>query len=179
MSLSERREDSNKKVLCNIDAVSNYFIGRSQMDHVVLTNFSMQKLVFFAYGWIMGYTTKKLFNDRIEAWHHGPVIPSLYYQLKQYGNHQISRKLVEYDYDNNEFFSWNLRKGAALRMMMGKIWDRYNSLPSQAMTALICKSGTPWAETVERVGYNTKISDDLIYKHFSEILVKLNLKDTY
>ena len=112
------RDVHDANVLCNIGAVANYFIECSQRDDVVLTNLSMQKLLYFAYGWIMGYTEKKLFYDRIEAWHYGPVVPSLYHQLKQYGHHQISRKIVEYDYDTKEFFSWNMRRGTALRKMM-------------------------------------------------------------
>lgn len=171
------REVHDANVLCNIGAVANYFIECSQRDDVVLTNLSMQKLLYFAYGWIMGYTEKKLFYDRIEAWHYGPVVPSLYHQLKQYGHHQISRKIVEYDYDTKEFFSWNMRRGTALRKMMGKVWDRYKSLPPQAITALTHKYGTPWSDTVKQNGYNAEISDELIYRHFSEILIKLNLKE--
>jgi len=174
---SDQVENNSQKVLCNIGAVANYFIDRSRKDHVALTNLSMQKLVYFAYGWIMGYTNERLFYDRIEAWRHGPVVPSLYHQLKQYGHNQISRKLVDYDYDKKEFFSWNIRKETALRKMMRKVWNRYKALPPQAMTALTHKPGTPWSETVARSGYNAGISDELIFNHFSEILIKLNLKD--
>lgn len=38
----------------------------------------LQKLVYYSQAWHLVWEEKRLFNDRIEAWANGPVIPSLY-----------------------------------------------------------------------------------------------------
>ncbi len=156
--------------LCHISAAANYFIEQSKIDKIPLTNLSMQKLVYFAYGWVMGYTHKKLFYDRIEAWQYGPVIPSLYHQLKGYGSKQITRKILEYDHERDEFFSWNLTEGTAKRKMMQSVWERYKSMPPNAMVALTHKPGTPWYKTIEKHGYMAEIEDHLIREHFIKLI---------
>ncbi len=156
----------------DVSAIANYFIEQSRKDKIKLTNLSMQKLVYFAYGRVMGYTKEKLFYDRIEAWQFGPVIPSLYHQLKRYGSKPVTEKILEYDYDKNMFFSWNLAEGTALRKLMGIVWRRYKSLPPNEMVALTHKPGTPWFETVREHGYKAEIRDDLIYEHFLELINK-------
>ena len=164
----------NRDELCHISALANYFIEQSQIDKIVLPNLSMQKLVYFAYGWIMGYTQRKLFYDRIEAWQYGPVIPSLYHQLKRYGNKQIIEKLLEYDHERDAFFSWNLTKGTAKRKMIQIVWQRYKSLPPNAMVALTHKPGTPWFKTIQEDGYMAEIKDALILEHFLKLVNESN-----
>lgn len=75
--------------MSHASAVANYFIVHSKNEKIFLSNLSMQKLVYFAYGWMMIHTRRKLFYDRIEAWQYGPVIPSLYHSLKQFGRKKI------------------------------------------------------------------------------------------
>lgn len=173
-STSFLEEKGVRDGLCYVSAVANYFIERSKIDDVVLTNLSMQKLVYFAYGWTMGHTGKKLFYDRIEAWQYGPVIPTLYHQLKQYGSKRITKKLLEYDYDKDLFFSWNITKGTAIRKLMWYVWQRYKSFPPNRMVTITHNPGTPWSDTIERNGYMAEITDKLIYDHFSKLVHEAN-----
>lgn len=43
----------------------------------------LQKLLYYCQGWSLAYFHKPLFDDRIEAWKHGPVLPGVY-QLHKY-----------------------------------------------------------------------------------------------
>lgn len=38
----------------------------------------LQKLVFYAQAWALVWDEKPLFNERVEAWANGPVVPELY-----------------------------------------------------------------------------------------------------
>lgn len=38
----------------------------------------LQKLLYYCNGWSLGLLDRPLFDDRIEAWKHGPVIKSIY-----------------------------------------------------------------------------------------------------
>lgn len=54
-----------------------------------LSNLKLQKLVYYAQGFSLALTGKPLFNETIEAWQHGPVVPSLYRSLKKHGSEPI------------------------------------------------------------------------------------------
>lgn len=45
-----------------------------------MTTIKLQKLVYYCQAWSLVWTESPLFDDRIEAWANGPVVPSLYRQ---------------------------------------------------------------------------------------------------
>jgi uncharacterized phage-associated protein len=48
-----------------------------------LSNLKLQKLLYYAQGWHLAfYDGAPLFEDAIEAWIHGPVVPSIYRRFK-------------------------------------------------------------------------------------------------
>ena len=49
-----------------------------------MTNLKLQKLLYYCQAWHLVFTDKELFDDRIEAWVHGPVIPSVFHRFRQY-----------------------------------------------------------------------------------------------
>ncbi len=159
--------------LSNISAVANYFIECSKKERIPLSNLYIQKLVYFAYGWIIVAEDENLFYDRIEAWKYGPVIPSLYHQLKQYGRGRITKKIMDYDFYEDRFYYWKLNPNTSTENWIKKVWDHYKLLPAGEMVDLTHKHGTPWRETVLNKGYNAKIDDNLIIEHFSEKLSAL------
>jgi uncharacterized phage-associated protein len=46
------------------------------------SHMKLQKLVYYSQAWSLVWEDKPLFSDKIEAWANGPVVPSLYQQLK-------------------------------------------------------------------------------------------------
>ncbi len=66
--------------------IANYFLFKAQEeDQELLSNLKLQKLVYYAQGLHLAIYGGPLFDDRIEAWQYGPVIPSLYHEYKHYG----------------------------------------------------------------------------------------------
>lgn len=43
----------------------------------------LQKLMYYAQGWHLGFLGRPIFVDRMEAWKHGPVLPGIYQFHKQ------------------------------------------------------------------------------------------------
>jgi uncharacterized phage-associated protein len=43
-----------------------------------MTAMKLQKLVYYSQAWSLVWDEEPLFNDRIEAWVNGPVVPALY-----------------------------------------------------------------------------------------------------
>jgi len=72
--------------------VADYFL--SLVDEEVgdaLSNLKLQKLVYYAQGFSLALTGQPLFEEEIEAWQHGPVVPMLYHSLKQHGSEPVPR----------------------------------------------------------------------------------------
>ncbi|MCK5384979.1 MAG: SocA family protein [Alphaproteobacteria bacterium] len=53
-----------------------------------ITAMKLQKLCYYAQAWSLVWDDAPLFNDKIEAWANGPVIPTLYDQHR--GQYAIS-----------------------------------------------------------------------------------------
>lgn len=54
-----------------------------------LTNMQLQKLMYYAQGFSLALLGKPMYEDDIEAWRHGPVVPDLYQDLKMFKSLQI------------------------------------------------------------------------------------------
>jgi uncharacterized phage-associated protein len=66
-------------------AVANAFIRLADANGSAVSNMKLQKLVYFAQGFHAAiFGGAPLFEDDIEAWKYGPVIPDLYHKFKIY-----------------------------------------------------------------------------------------------
>ncbi|MBI2853306.1 MAG: SocA family protein [Chloroflexi bacterium] len=65
--------------------VARYFLASQDDDcGELITNLKLQKLCYYAQGFSLAIRNEPLFADRIEAWKHGPVIPSLWQEYRDY-----------------------------------------------------------------------------------------------
>jgi len=49
-----------------------------------LTNLKLQKLLYYTQAWHLALKDQVLFSDAIEAWIHGPVVPSVFKRYRDY-----------------------------------------------------------------------------------------------
>jgi len=82
-------------------AVANYVLDLSEREGVEITPLKLQKMVYIAHGWHLAIRGQPLVTDEYaEAWDHGPVFPSLYYEIREFGKKPITRRapdLILYD----------------------------------------------------------------------------------
>ena len=73
--------------------VANFFVrkGIEEQDSG-MTPMKVLKLSYIAYGWYLALYDSQLFNEPIQAWQYGPVIPSVYRAFKEYGNGRITEQ---------------------------------------------------------------------------------------
>ncbi|ARJ55933.1 hypothetical protein (DUF4065 domain) [Campylobacter cuniculorum DSM 23162 = LMG 24588] len=64
-----------------------------------ITKLKLIKLVYYANALSLVYLEKPLFKEAIEAWKHGPVIASLYDELKQYKKENLMNISSLNDYE--------------------------------------------------------------------------------
>ena len=73
--------------------IANYFLWRAWKEGADITPLKLIKLVYIAYGWNLVLNDKqpKLFEEKIEAWRYGPVIPSIYHEFKRFSDSPIKK----------------------------------------------------------------------------------------
>lgn len=54
--------------------VAEYILGKTG----TMTSMKLQKLVYYSQAWHLAWTENSLFDEKIEAWRDGPVVPVLF-----------------------------------------------------------------------------------------------------
>lgn len=62
--------------------VARYVVRYFQEAGDPVTNLKLQKLLYYVQGWHLALKGTPAFNDRLEAWIHGPVQPGVYGMYK-------------------------------------------------------------------------------------------------
>jgi uncharacterized phage-associated protein len=101
--------------------------ARSVADHLLrlasaedepecLTHMRLQKLLYYVQGWSLALRGKPMFDDRIEAWAHGPVVRSLFSTFTDFGSLPVdleAHPLLDGDLDVEE------------KEFIEAVWDAY------------------------------------------------------
>lgn len=70
--------------------IANYFLSLQDEDcEDYISNLKLQKLCYYAQGIHLAMTNQRLFDRRIVAWQHGPVVEDLYRKYKDQGKSKI------------------------------------------------------------------------------------------
>jgi uncharacterized phage-associated protein len=101
-----------------------------------ISTWKLQKLAYYAQAWHLVWAEKPLFQDRIEAWSNGPVVPALYNQHR--GQFSVSK--------------W--RKGDTEKLTqretktIDRVLESYGSLSGQQLVWLT-HNEAPWLQARE------------------------------
>ena len=117
-------------------AIAHYFLKLATKEKKGITNLKLQKLVYYAGVWNYTFFNKKLFNDNMEAWIHGPAIPRLYGYFKGFGSNPIAVP----DIDNIK-----LPFDSKLEGLLNNIWHIYGKYDASYLEALT-HSELPWQD---------------------------------
>ncbi len=60
--------------MTNVFDVATFILSKQES----MTAMKLQRLVYYCQAWSLVWDEKPLFNERIEAWANGPVVPELY-----------------------------------------------------------------------------------------------------
>lgn len=64
--------------MATANQVAQYIVNFFQQVGDPITNLKLQKLLYYVQGWHLGLRGIPAFDDRLEAWVHGPVQPEVY-----------------------------------------------------------------------------------------------------
>ena len=168
---------TGERKLTAID-VANYFILLAIKEHnrwknskdefsekdedETITHIKVQKLLYYAQGFYLALYGRKLFGDKIYAWEHGPVVKTVYGELKEYGNRFIAtlpKDFSERDFDKDT------------REFLEEVHLVYGQYSAARLRNMTHEAGSPWDQVFQgKTKKDVEIPAKMIKEHFAEKL---------
>lgn len=144
--------------------VSVLSVAKTFLNFAPMSPKKLQKLCYYAYSWYLTLEGRRLFENRFEAWIHGPVDPELYNTYKSYGWSEIEREkyIPEEVASNYEVFE-----------IIEEVYNSYGELDGNQLEYLTHRED-PWLvargnlKTYE--SSNNRILDEVIVDYYSKEL---------
>ena len=139
-------------------SVAKYIFNAVEDTHV--TPMQLIKLAYIANGYMLGLHGRTLFDEKVEAWRYGPVIPSVYKAVRNFGGNKIENldSVTDGEFSPEE-------KG-----VMEKVAHIYGKYDGITLSSATHRPETPWSMTWKQNKSNAPISDDLIENFYKGIL---------
>lgn len=105
------------------------------VDENDLTNLKLQKLLYLGQKQHIAQSGSALFEDEIEAWQYGPVVPAVYHAYKACGPFPIT------------LFDVPAAHGALdddAKAFIRGIWESYGIYSASYLVSLTHRPGSPW-----------------------------------
>lgn len=148
--------------------VCKYVINYSNKKNYGVSCLKLQKLLYFIQGYFMIIKDTPCFNERIEAWDFGPVVPVAYQEYKKYASTDIP--FVDSDVDNTSGTSITkfdedciLDEDKTLIDTMIEIFAKHTATDLVAIT----QKQEPWKNGYSKYQIN-EITTDSLKKYFSK-----------
>ncbi|PDS21854.1 Panacea domain-containing protein [Flavobacterium branchiophilum] len=131
----------------------------------------LHKLIYYVEAWNLVHLNIPIVDENFEAWVHGPVIPQLYQELKEFGFNDI--KVVNDEFDTvDEEIEAIIRKNNLTTDQLDLIYsvlNKYGGLNSLELE-LLTHNEVPWIEA--RNGYAP-------HQPCNNIITKERMKEFY
>lgn len=69
---------------CGAGEIAAYVINKARELGYPVSNLKLQKILYYLQGGFTAKYNRPLFNEDIEAWQLGPVVPSIYFNYRSY-----------------------------------------------------------------------------------------------
>lgn len=152
--------------------VAKYFLKRVDVESgESITHLKLQKMVYYAQAWALAFLENPIFSEEIEAWQHGPVVPSLYFYFKDFGYDPIPKIAVfnEAVFNEEEIY------------ILETVWNVYSKFDAKHLER-ITHSEEPWkvarGDCEEDDKSNAIIGEDNVKEFYKSIREKYNINST-
>lgn len=140
--------------------VADYFLAHCDEESGdLITNLKLQKLAYYAQGFSLALLGKPLFNEKVEAWMHGPVVPELYHVFKAHGNNGLpipeEIDLTKYSEDERELLD-----------EVYKVYGQFSAWKLRNMS----HEEAPWQQTYVEGEASKEITNDVMGEFFKTLI---------
>lgn len=111
--------------------VADYFVAFSHEHGDPVSNLKLQKLLYYAQAWHLALRGDPLFAEPIQAWIHGPVVPSVYQRYRDWAWKPIDENPPIPDLD------------PATRDHLNEVMSTYGTMTAYALE-LLTHQEAPW-----------------------------------
>lgn len=123
----------------------------------LMSNMKLQKMLYYQQGFHLAYFNTPLFDEDIEAWMYGPVVPSVYSFYESNGRNGIMPNLDdEFELENEEELN-----------LFNQVFDIYGKYSAYGLMEMT-HNETPWIETP--TGKGSVINKELMTDFFKTLL---------
>lgn len=139
-------------------SVTKYILYRCGFDGDVITNLKMQKLLYFVYVWHLIKLGESCFEEKFQAWPNGPVLASVYQELKQFGALPID---IDFSGIKKEEDLQSLTKelGAA-KNLIDEVYEKYATLTPFQLVSLTHQE-TAWNNARQGLKFDEASKNEL------------------
>ncbi|WP_239350089.1 Panacea domain-containing protein [Snodgrassella communis] len=111
-----------------------------------LTPMKLQKLMYFTQFFYLKNFHELLINDNFVRWKFGPVIPSIYYQLKVYGANRINSYIRQLSPNNEAIVYMMADDDYRGQAVLNKVFEKLGSLDAIQLSALTHRNTSSWSK---------------------------------
>lgn len=149
--------------------VANFMLERGEADGIPITPLKLVKLVYIASGWQLALIGEPLFEESIEAWKHGPVVPSIYHEFKHFKSSPITEKSSDFDLDSLEFTTPRIPSNdGTTNLILSKVWAAYKRFSAWDLRNKTHESGGPWSKVYKPNEPNITLNSGDIQEHYKQ-----------
>ncbi len=155
--------------------VARYIINECHERNFLISNLKLQKLLYFAQGYSLAITECPIFNEEIEPWDFGPVVPEVYREFKMFGANEIPKISTYYDLDFDSDFFLKERNftpdifSESQKLIMNAVINQFGCLSANELVT-ITHNQLPWISSYKCV---PTISKEKIKSFFKECLTEI------
>lgn len=126
-----------------------------------LTLMRAQKLLYYAQGWSLVHRKRPLFWEQIEAWAHGPVVPSVYQEFKDCGRSAIDPDRGSADNLTDEE-----------REFVSEIWSTYRPYSAISLSDMTHEE-PPWKDARGNIPREAPSSREITHQAMRDFFTSL------
>lgn len=147
----------------NVIDVANYFLKIVDRESgSSMTHLKLQKLVYYAQAWHLVFTGgMTLFDERIEAWVHGPACPILYNEFRDYGFNNLPSP-------NKPLYKFSMEELETL----DAVWECYGDYDAKFLEQLTHQE-LPWQEARKGYGPGEHCTNEISLKTMKNYYTKI------
>jgi uncharacterized phage-associated protein len=138
------------------------YLAANDVEPDYLTNLRLQKLLYYVQAWSLVMRNRPMFEERIEAWVHGPVVREAYYHFKNGDAPILAEDIGEpnFDLDDDD------------REFIGRVWGSYKGYSALRLREMTHEED-PWINA--RKGYGpadrceVEITQQALREYFNDV----------
>lgn len=132
-----------------------------------ITHLKLQKLLYYAQGICLALYNKPLFEEKIEAWQHGPVVREVYGIYSVYKRDTIN---IEMDKEKERIIN-ELENNKETCEVLNLTYNNFAIYTAWQLRQMTHLDDTPWDITQREKGLGKEIDNKLIEEYFKKEIV--------